>query len=93
MDGAPYFKLFEGHVPENVMDVGALYKLVNECDPQDVPMGALYGELSAMLEHGVTEERVSAILAQIDTRKKDTTFKLKARRQCLPEWQIWAAIK
>lgn len=43
----------------------ALYKLVNDCDTRTVPMGALYSELSHMLQHGITHERVSSILSQV----------------------------
>jgi hypothetical protein len=45
--------------------IGTLYTMVNKCNTQEVPMGALYSELTYMLEHGVDSERVGAILAQI----------------------------
>ena len=45
--------------------IGQLYLLVNKCNTQEVPMGALYSELAYMMEHGVDAERVDAILAQV----------------------------
>jgi hypothetical protein len=51
--------------------IGQLYLLVNKCNTREVPMGALYSELSYMLEHGVDAGRVDAILAQIAGRTMD----------------------
>jgi hypothetical protein len=46
-----------------------LYRMVNECDASKVPMANLYSELSAMLVHGATNERVDSILSQIDGKR------------------------
>jgi hypothetical protein len=46
-----------------------LYRMVNECNSTTVPMAQLYSELSAMLVHGATNERVDSILSQIDGKR------------------------
>jgi len=39
-----------------------LYALTNQCNPTTIPMGAIYAELSAMLEHGYSEARAERII-------------------------------
>ena len=50
--------------------IGMLYLMVNECNAREVPMGALYSNLAYMLEHGADNERVDAVLAQIDGKRR-----------------------
>jgi hypothetical protein len=50
--------------------IAMLYRMVNECNANHAPMCALYSELSEMIQHGATNERVDALMAQIDGKRE-----------------------